>query len=92
MQKLTDLTKEELIELIMREREVLSGWQPIESAPENKWVLMASSNGVVVDIIQKVREDGEVRFYKESPLICDRYYRDGTFTHWQPLPALPMEV
>lgn len=35
MQKLTDLTKEELIELIVREREASSEWQPIESAPKD---------------------------------------------------------
>lgn len=65
------------------------GWLPIESAPEQQWILVCSGNGIVVDIAMLEVEDGERRWFTDPPNLPKRYYRDGTFTHWQPLPPPP---
>lgn len=96
MQKLTDLTKEELIELIVREREALSGWQPIESAPKDgTFVLineMYSESPVVAQFESGrwwVRAD-YFESYGDYTMVDKE--SEGYFTHWQPLPTPPTEI
>ena len=55
--------------------------------PENKWVLVCAVNGNV-DMALWLLEDGDRRWFNEVPFPDSRYYRDGTFTHWMPLPEL----
>lgn len=83
MQKLTDLTKEELIELIIRERESSSAWQPIESAPrDGTLILCVDKDGVM-----------EVCFYTgQGDFMNHISYTYCEPTHWQPLPEPPMEA
>lgn len=73
MIKLTDLTKEELIDLI--EREGLIGWQPIESAPQHENVLITYQNELGKSHVIKARfvprftEETDSYLYES----CDEY-------------------
>ena len=90
-----DYTKAQLhdmvrdLEIEMRQLQAKCEWRQIESAPENQWMLVASSNGIVVDIAMLVVEDGDRLWFTEPYKIANRYHRDGTFTHWMPLPMPP---
>ena len=84
MQKLTNLSKEELIELIVREREALSGWQPIESAPRDGTAFLTAD------------ADGWMQVCIYSDWGCVVRHTDfmevGGVHYWQPLPTPPMEI
>ena len=65
-------------------------WRAADTAPEQQWILAAAQNGVV-DVVQLIVENGERQWFTEPYEIADRYHRNGTFTHWMPLPAPPKQ-
>lgn len=90
MQKITDLTKEELIELIAQEREAAYvGWQPIESAPTDTTdVLVFTDTGDMYVSFYNGRywDPSNIQSYDTTTDI------NGEPTHWMPLPTPPMEI
>lgn len=76
----------QVMKLIRAER---NRWQPIETAPEDEWVLIALSTGEVYRAVLTL-DDGEyspawylTAFVPLHPKL--------TPTHWQPLPEPPSE-
>lgn len=64
----------------------MAEWQPIETAPSDKWILLwfvtvnPANSGVVMAQISS-REDGK--------LWDGHIYRDNRASHWMPLPEPP---
>lgn len=63
----------------------MSEWQTIETAPTNKWILLASKNGITCEVGKMSEYDGEIFWNTGKP----RMYRYKTFSHLMPLPAPP---
>lgn len=70
-------------------------WQPIETAPVGEWILAAPRNGSPANIVWlEVSAGTKERMWFDVPPLKPnaKYYRDGTFTHWMPLPTNPSEA
>ena len=73
----------------------ITGWQPIETAPKDKYVLVFSeSYGVCVSFYTRGidHESDVIRdgwFSPERDNRDERMVLDGTVTHWMPLPEPP---
>lgn len=91
---MNDYTRAQLHDMVsaleaeLRQLHAKREWRAIDTAPEQQWILAAAQNGVV-DIVQLITDGGERQWFTEPYEIADRYHRDGTFTHWMPLPAPP---
>jgi hypothetical protein len=73
----------------------MNDWNPIETAPENKEVLVYSKNGISVARRDSFGlfygiVDGEVPSYDEDQE--DWHYEVYDPTHWMPLPNPPEEI
>jgi len=68
----------------------MSEWQPIETAPRIRRVLVGTKGSSIVDIAIQVETLGKWMWVTDDRESQETgYFKAGEPTHWQPIPAGP---
>ena len=62
-------------------------WQPISTAPEDDWCLMATSDGTVGEAMWLADEETGAQVWYWAGFVA--VHASHTPTHWRPLPPPP---